>query len=245
LLESEGRPEVSVYGSYSEAFLPPRRPSQLRPADAAIELEPEDIENWEVGLNGSFLESRLGVQTAFFQMRRDGIVTTVRQGPFFPPSNAGEHEYEGFEAALHWTAAARLSAYVNAALYHNRFGDFVIESEDGDTVLTGNRLPISPDQVFNAGVAFRPAGAFDVVIDLKHVGDVAIDQIGSFVLDAYTLASAAVSWTHQPVRLTLSGQNLFDEEYFSNGDTSIGETADPGRPRQVLLTASFAFGRDR
>ena len=35
LVETEGKPDVSLYASYSEAFLPPRRPSALRPADGA------------------------------------------------------------------------------------------------------------------------------------------------------------------------------------------------------------------
>ena len=245
LTEGAGRPDLAVYGSYSEAFLPPRRPGQLRPADAAIELEPEDIDNWEIGVKGNFFESRVAVEGAYFHMRRDGIVTTVREGPLFRPSNAGEHEYQGFEASLRWSASPRISAYWNAALYDNRFGDFVIESAGGDMVLTGNRLPISPDQVFNAGVRLQPGRAVDVTLDVKHVGDVMIDQGNSFELDAYTLVDAAVSWSREPVRLTLSAHNLFDEEYFWNGDISLAESADPGRPRQVLLTASFSFDRGR
>jgi iron complex outermembrane receptor protein len=245
LIETAGKPDLSLYASYSEAFLPPRRPSSLQPGDEAIELDPEDIANWELGLKGSFFESHLAVEAAWFQMDRDGIVTEVRQGPFFLPSNAGEHEYEGFEASLRWTESSRFTAYVNGALYHNRFGHFVIESEDGDTVLSGNRLPISPDEVWNAGALFRPLRAIDVAVDVKYVGDVAIDQINSFELDAYTLVDAAVSWTHQPVRLTLSASNLFDEEYFWNGDISIGESADVGRPRMVLLTAAFSWSRAR
>jgi outer membrane receptor protein involved in Fe transport len=40
------------------------------------------------------------------------------------------------------------------------------------------------------------------------------------------------------VRVTLSARNLFDEQYYWNGD---GETADPGRPRQILLSTSLLF----
>ena len=36
-------PAVNLYGTYSEAFLPPRRPTQLAPSDVPIELSPEDI----------------------------------------------------------------------------------------------------------------------------------------------------------------------------------------------------------
>jgi outer membrane receptor protein involved in Fe transport len=245
LTEGDDRPEVSLYATYSEAFLPPRRPSQLRPADIGIELEPEDIENWELGLKGTLLDRRLAVSGGLFKMNREGIVHSIRQGPFFLPSNAGEHEYEGFEASLQWSALPRFTAFLNAALYHNRFGDFVIESSGGTTDLTGNRLPSSPDQVWNAGTVVHLARSLDVMFDVKYVGDAMIDNANTFELDDYTLVDAAVSWTREPVRLTLAAHNLFDEDYFQNGDTSTGESADPGQPRQVLLTASFAAGRGR
>ncbi|MCE2558657.1 MAG: TonB-dependent receptor, partial [Acidobacteria bacterium] len=68
------------------------------------------------------------------------------------------------------------------------------------------------------------------------------DQGNTFELDPYTLLDAAVSWwVSNGIRLTLSAHNLLDEEYYWNGDTSRAESADPGAPRQVLLSASFSF----
>lgn len=60
----------------------------------------------------------------------------------------------------------------------------------------------------------------------------------SFLLAAFNVVDAAVSWQRAWLRITLSAHNLFDEEYYWNGD---GETADPGRPRQVLVSTSFVF----
>ncbi len=54
----------------------------------------------------------------------------------------------------------------------------------------------------------------------------------------YDVVDAAISWTRGPLRLTLSGHNLLNESYYGNSD---GDTADPGRPRQVLLTTSLLF----
>ena len=47
---------------------------------------------------------------------------------------------------------------------------------------------------------------------------------------------AAVTWRRDRLRITLSARNLFDRAYYWNGD---GETADPGQPRQVVVTASI------
>ena len=241
LAGADGGPAVNDYGTYSEAFLPPRRPSQLRPDDEQIELIPENVANYEAGLKANILDGALSFEGAYFWMRRDGIVTTLRQGPFFLPTNAGKHRYRGFETALRWLPSSKVTTYLNAAFYRNRFGDFVIESSGGDTVLTGNRLPISPDRVINGGATFSPLPFIDFAVDVKHVGTVQIDQRNTFQLDPYTLVDAAVTWRRGPLRVTLSGHNLFNTEYFWNGDISSGESADIGRPRQILITTAFVF----
>jgi iron complex outermembrane receptor protein len=234
--ESMG-PALNVYTTYSEAFLPPRRPNDLSGTTIDIDLEPEDIRNYEAGLKGSLLEGRLSIEASVFRMQREGIVTTVRQGPRFLPTNAGEHAYKGVETGASYAFSTVVSAYANASFYRNRFGEFVAR----DTVLTGNRLPISPDRVVNWGLTATPTAAVTATLDVKHVGDVFVDQINSFRFEPYTLVDAAVSWRRGAVRFTLSAHNLFDTEYYWNGDTSLGESADPGRPRQVLLTTSLLF----
>jgi outer membrane receptor protein involved in Fe transport len=102
-------------------------------------------------------------------------------------------------------------------------------------VLTGNRLPISPDYVVNWGLTFVPQAAFEATLTVKHVGDVQSDRANTFTLQRYSLVDAALTWRRAPVRVTLSAHNVFNRQYYWNAD---GETADPGRPRQILLTTS-------
>ena len=49
-------PSVNVYGAYSEAFRPPRVPSGLSVTPDEEQLDPEDIQNFEVGLKASVPE---------------------------------------------------------------------------------------------------------------------------------------------------------------------------------------------
>jgi iron complex outermembrane receptor protein len=172
-------------------------------------------------------------------MTEDGVVLTTRQGPFFLPTNAGELRYKGFEAGVTAAPRSNLTVYMNASFYRNRFGTFVIEEEEGDTDLTGNRLPISPDYVINEGASVTLPHGIQASFDIKHLGDVQTNRDNTFALPAYTVLDAAVSWQRGPrVRVTLSGHNLLNEEYYWNGD---GETADPGRPRQILISTSLVF----
>jgi len=49
---------VNVYGAYSHAFLPPRRPSSLTPANVDLKLQPENIDNIEGGVKSAALNGR-------------------------------------------------------------------------------------------------------------------------------------------------------------------------------------------
>ncbi len=228
---------LNAYGAYSQAFLPPRRPSGLTPGDVALNLQPEDIENFEGGVKGTAVDGRLFFEAAVFRMHEDGVVLDRRQGPFFLPTNAGKWRYKGVELGARWTAP-RLTAFANAAVYRNRFGDFVVQSDDGDIDFTGNRLRVSPDYVVNWGLSGTLHARVDANVTVKHVSDTQGNQENTFTLEPYTLVDAAVSWRRGPLRLTLSAHNLFNAEYYWNGD---GESADPGSPRQVLLTTAVVL----
>jgi iron complex outermembrane recepter protein len=230
------RSSVSLYGSFSQAFLPPRRPSALVPSDVPLNLKPEDITNYETGVKASLLDGRVGLEATSFRMIEDGVVLTTRKGAFFLPTNAGQQRYAGVETGLTLTPSPAFSTYVNASFYRNRFGAFVVQAVDGDDDVTGNRLPISPDYVVNWGASVHPFRTMEATFDVKHVGAVQTNRDNTFELGAFSVVDAALSWRGGPVRVTLSAHNLLNESYYSNSD---GDTADPARPRQVLLTTSF------
>lgn len=236
--ESAAQPAINLYAAYSHAFLPPRAPSSLTPANAALNLQPEDIDNVEGGLKGSLAGGRVAIEATYFHMVENGVVLSRRPGPFFFPTNAGQQTYHGVETGISGQITPKASAYVNASFYRSRFGDFVIQTEDGEEVLTGNRLPIAPDYIVNWGMRFTPVTWLEALFNVKHTSGVAADRENTFTIDPYTLVDAAATWRHGPMRATLSIRNLFDAEYYWNAD---GETADPGRPRQVLFTVSVGL----
>jgi iron complex outermembrane receptor protein len=233
---------VNVYGAYSQAFLPPRRPTALQPADVALNLEPENIENYEGGVKGSLLSGRLSLEASYFYMTDEGVVLRRRQGPFFLDTNAGERRFKGFETGFGWSPTSQVSTYLNASFYRNRFGEFVIEAAGGNTVLTGNRLVLAPDTIVNFGVSVTPVPEVDVTIDIKHVGETVGDDRNTFPIDGYTLVDAGATWRRGPLRVTLSARNLFSTDYYFDGNS---ESADPGPPRQVLLSTTIRLGATR
>jgi outer membrane receptor protein involved in Fe transport len=231
---------LNLYAAYSRAFLPPRTPNNLAPADATLTLEPEKIKNYEVGLKGNLFGSKLGLEGTFFRMQRDGIVVRTQQGPFFLDNNAGVQKFRGVEIGASWAPWPALSFYANSAFYHTRFGTYVLQAPTGNTVLTGKRPEQAPDIVYNTGVTVDHHSGWGGSVNLKHVGGVFLDPTNTFSLEPYTVVDGSVSWNRNPVRLTLAAHNLFDRLYFNNGSNNA-QRADVAPPRQVVLSASFSF----
>jgi len=231
--DSPSAVRLNVYSAYSQAFVPPRRPSALNDVDPP--LNPEKIHNYETGVKGGAMNNRLSFEGTYFWMHEDGVVLNRRVGPEILPTNAGQVRYKGLETGAEFAVTKKISTYMNASFYHNRFGNFVIEDTDTDTVLTGNRLPISPDRVLNAGGRYTPFAPLSFLVNVKHVGSVQTNNENTFLLRRYTVADAAINWKHDFMRVTLSAHNLLNEKYYWTG----GETADPGPTRQVLLTVRF------
>ncbi len=229
-------PTLNAFGTYSQAFQPPRRPSALQAAETPLNLQPEDINNYEAGLKGSVLQGRVGLEASYFYMTEDGVVINRFEGNRFVPSNAGEMKYKGFETGATWTPNAKASLYLNAAFYRNRYGNFVIQDSDGDTDLTGNRLVLSPDYIVNWGANMVIIPAINVTFDVKHVSETFGNENNTAKIDGYTLFDAGLTWERGPLRVTLSGRNLFDQEYYFDVGSS---SADPGPPRQLLLSTTI------
>lgn len=229
-------PEVNAFAAYSTAFLPPRRPSALQASDTQLNLQPEDIRNYEGGLKASVLKRRLALEASYFQMTEDGVVINRFVNNRFVPSNAGGLKMKGFETGATYTARRTTTAYANAAFYRHRYGDFVIQRASGNTVLTGNRLVLSPSYVVNWGLSVTPTPAVNLLFDVKHVSATFGDEANEARIDAYTLVDAAATWTRGPFRVTLSGRNLLNQAYYFDASS---ESADPGPSRQLLLSTTI------
>jgi iron complex outermembrane receptor protein len=227
---------LNAFGAYSQAFLPPRRPSALQAAETPLNLKPEDIENYEAGLKGSVLGGRLSLEASYFHMTEDGVVVNRFVNNRFVPSNAGEQKYKGVETGVTWAPTRQATAYVNGSFYRNRYGDFVIQSAGGNRVLTGNRLILAPDYIVNWGMSLRPIPAVNVTVDVKHVGSTFGNDSNTAKIDGYTLLDVGATWQRGPLRITLSARNLLNQDFYFDAGT---ESADPGPPRQVLLSTTI------
>ena len=102
--------------------------------------------------------------------------------------------------------------------------------------LTGNRLVLSPDYIVNWGLSVLPVPSVNLTFDVKHVSSTFGNDSNTAKIDGYTLFDVGATWQRGPLRVTLSGRNLFNQEYYFDAGS---ESADPGPPRQLLLSTTI------
>ena len=73
-----------------------------------------------------------------------------------------------------------------------------------------------------------PEDALVAIFDVKHVSSTFGNESNTAKIDGYTLVDIGATWQRGPVRITLSGRNLFDQEYYFDVGS---ESADPGPSR--------------
>ncbi len=219
------------YVSYSRSF----NPQPGFTDENGQSVQPEEGEQYELGLKISLMNGRLNGTAAVYQLTRDNVATTNPQDP----SNyvvAGKQRSEGFELdsqMLLGTAWQVIFAY----------------SHTKTEVLADNDLPVGdwtlnvPRNATSAWIrylfqsdALRGVGvSLGGVAYSKQAGDLP----NTFYLPGYEVFNANLTYDRGPFRLQLNLDNLLDEKYFP---TSFDQTLIMrGDPRAVRLTLGYTF----
>ena len=179
-----------------------------------VDLDPEESESWEVGLEQAFLDGRLKCGITYFRMEFEDRIgwdgSRVIPGAAWPGGYAqmeGESNTSGVETFATWTAAEHLDVSV----------DYVyIDTEDVD----GTRMVRRPLNKVHAGLGYRPVTGLSINVDLHWIDErntlvSAADINGNSVkLDDYFLVNLAAHYDFNDfVRIYARVHNLFDEHY--------------------------------
>ncbi len=251
---------VMVYASYAEGVNPPAFNSSLVGVDprivqafadiygARIEVDPEYVKDYELGIKGRFFDNRLQLSADVYYMQwSDQILTVFGVVPGIPgvngglpfstnvQVNAGETDLKGIEVDGLWLAAPGLT--VDFAL---TYADTEIKSYPGyvcpgsvcnptnsPTDVRGNSLAYGPDFAGNIGITYK--GQINDRLDYYvRVEDV---YKGSRYVDISNLAEIGSSntvnlrggLTWGETKLEAFVENLFDDRQYAGyaGGTDI------------------------
>jgi len=221
---------VSIFGSYSESFLP-RSGDQFRTLSTTQQnLEPEKFTNHEVGVKWD-VRPNLNLTAALFQLDRTNATTPDPANPA-ATINVGETRTQGIELAAtgrirpNWQLAAGY-AYQDAALKGN------------DTV----RLAQVPEHQFSLWNRYDATDRLGFGLGMVHQSSqyAAIRTSTTTTrLPAFTRVDAAVFYDlSDTIRLQVNVENLFDQTYFS--DAHNNNNISTGAPRNGRFTLRARF----
>ncbi len=227
------RENVSLYGSYSESFLPRSGGQFASVNDSTSLLEPDIFENLEAGLKWDFMPG-LSFTAAYFQNEQ-----TIDAAPDGAPEDLERRglEIDGFELQLEGQVTDRL--YLRAG-YANLSG----KTDDG------NELPRElPENTFSVWSNFQVTDKFGLGLGATYQDEAFIsdfdldgsdDRATHPTLPAFTRIDAAAYYdVHEDLRLQVNIENLTDKLYFPTSHSTHQATV--GAPLSARFTVSGRF----
>ncbi len=224
------RPNVSIYGSYSQSFLPRSGDQFLTLSTTQQNLEPEEFTNHELGAKWD-IRPDLNLTAVVFRLDRTNATTPDPLDPTVR-INVGATRTEGFEVALtgrlrpNWQVSGGYS-WLDARLQGN------------DSV----RLAQTPKQQFSLwnryDVSRRLGFGLGVIHQASQYASIRTTA-DTTRLPAFTRVDAAVFYrVSDAVELQLNVENLFDTTYFP--DAHNNNNISTGAPLNARLTLGLRF----
>ena len=224
--------DLSIYASYTTSFLPPLSGASFD----GEEFEPEEGEQFEIGVKRDWFDGRLSTTLAAYQLTRSNVSTVDPQNPTFS-IQVGEQRSRGVEfdvageLAPGWNIIGSL-AYLDA------------EVTKDNTLPVGNRLVNAPKWSGSlwATYAFQgsPLRGLEIGGGVFVVGDRKADFANQVDVDGYARVDLFARYEiNDNISLALNIENLFDKTYAEGVDDP--NFVDVGAPRSVFGTVQVRF----
>lgn len=224
------RADISIYGSYSQSFLPRSGDQFLTLTPAQENLAPEKFTNYEIGAKWD-IRPDLSATLALFQLDRTNATTPNPANPA-TTINAGETRTRGVELSLvgqlteQWQVSGGYT-YQDAKLRGN---DFV-------------RLGQVPEHQFALWNRYDVSPRFGIGLGVIHQSSqFAANRTANTTtrLPASTRVDAAIFFKPtEKIELQVNVENLFDTDYFA--DAHNNNNISTGAPINARFTARLRF----
>jgi catecholate siderophore receptor len=221
---------VSIYGSYSQSFLPRSGDQFLTLSATQQNLAPEKFTNYEVGAKWD-IRPDLNVTLALFQLDRTNATTPDPEN-VLTTINVGETRTKGVEIAL---AGRVLPNWQTSGGYTYQDGEL-----RGNGFVTLAQLPKHQFALWNR---FDLDPRFGIGLGVVHQSSqfAAIRTLPTTTrLPSFTRVDAALFYkATDRLEFQVNVENLLDESYFSDAHNNNNIT--PGAPINARFTARVAF----
>ena len=219
---------ISLYGSYSESFLP-RSGEQFANINGNNNaLDPDEFTNLEAGVKWD-IQPGLSFTAAVFEIEQSSPQVADND-----PSTLDviDTETTGFEVQLQGQLSDR---WFIATGYSYLDGEQV-----NRTGATGLRPRELPENMFSLWTTYQVTARFGLGLGMTYQDESFINNSNSAVLPSYTRVDAAAYYAvNEDLRIQLNIENLTDELYFPNSHSTHQATV--GAPLNAKVTISGRF----
>jgi iron complex outermembrane recepter protein len=235
--------EANVYFSGKSAFKPAA--PNLSEAENARILNPERTYSEEAGVKTRWLDRQLSFNASYFHMIFKNLVVSILGVDGNPELvNAGEERFQGweFDLGFHPAALPDFSLLAGYAHHDAKYVRFTfIDPEEGPLDASGQRLELTPRDLWNVSASYHPSAGFGGWVAVRHQNRRPFDKINEAYMPSFFEYDAGVSYAFGNARLSLVGRNLGDSRHFV-AESEIGDAQNyVAPPRRFLAELSVRF----
>lgn len=219
---------ISIYGSYSETFLPRSGEQYVNINGSNNALDPDTFTNLEAGVKWDFAQG-LSLTAAVFEIEQSSPQVADSD-----PSTLDviDSQTSGFEIQL---LGNLTEDWFLSAGYSNLDGEIVNRS--GSTGLRPRELP---EHMFSVWSTYQLTDQFGIGLGASYQDESFINNGNSAVLPSYTRIDAAAFYdVSDALRIQLNIENLSDETYFPHAHST--HQVSVGAPLNARLSVSGRF----
>jgi outer membrane receptor protein involved in Fe transport len=236
----DGHDYLTAYANYRDAFKP--AVIDFGPEAESDILEPERARSGEIGMRGQHFDGRLQWDVALFRMNFENLVVSQDVDGAPGLANAGNEQFKGAEAEVHWNFHNGFNAVGTWAYHDARFADYVQLFGDTPTQLDGKRLELSPQQVGSLGLMYAPEEGFRAYATAAHVGSRYLNKRNTALAAGYNTIDAGVGYRRAQWEVRLDGTNLGDRRD-PVAESELGDAQYYRMPaRAVWASLRYDFG---
>jgi iron complex outermembrane receptor protein len=215
---------INAFLNWKSSFKPAA--PNLTEAEAAEILDPERSHSVEGGLKLRSLSRQVELEFSMFQMDFSNmVISTLDAGSNPVLMNGGTQRFKGEEinAALSPRALKGVTLRLGYAHHDARFVRFTFVDPDGVFQdVSGNRLEMTPADLWNARLDYRSPGGLAVWGAVRHQGDRALDRDNIATLPAFEEYDAGASYAFKRYSIGVTGRNLGEDRHLVT-ESEVGD----------------------
>lgn len=215
--------DAMVYLTYSEGFKSGAFPSQTNtPENATKTVDPERVENIELGLKSTWMDNRLQFNLTYYNINYEDLQVFELSPSLLLVLNNAQAESKGIETSIAFAASERLTLSAHYTKGKAEYEDF---TNSAGKDYSGNQLPWAPDRSGSADADYylplSGGSSLDFNVSYSWKDDYYTSASNRIVSKQKSLSNlnASVTWTSADETLSLRawGKNLGDKLQTANG----------------------------